>query len=231
LIKSDKPLPSTQYGDPGDVSLVDYATRYLIRLITAYIEKGDPYLLSDPGLRGRALYNQGIIGMNMRQFPICHELMHLVLGHLGSRAPLPRDEAWDHEFLADQGGSSFVAGINAASDRASMITNIWACSVALAGFQMLEEWVTYLYMGSWEVPESDTHPSHRRRRENLFQYQYHSMIRTGNNEDARSLLDLFNKGEEVLRDMWYRVAPYVKELREYGAKPSPIWRTREIFKQ
>ena len=231
LIKSRTPVPSMEHGNPGDVNHVTYATRYLVKLITAYVVEGNLYLLGgDPELRGRALYNQGIIGISMRQFPICHELMHLVNGHLSDKN-LSKDKAWEREFLADQEGSTFVAALSDGADRGSPATSVWACSLALAGFQMLEEWVAYLNTGSWVIPENATHPSHRQRRENLREYQYRSMVSVGNNEDARSLLELFDKGDAVLAGLRNRIDPYLEDLRKYGAKPSPIWRVRQIPKE
>jgi hypothetical protein len=221
-------VPSAKYGNPGDVKHVLYAANYLISLIDAYIVKGDPYLLSDPDLRARAAYNAAVIGMGMRLFPICHELAHLVYRHLGRKARLSKDEAWSHEFLADEVGSSFVGGFSRDYDPESMITSIWACNVVLYGFQILEECVAYLNTGSWTVPERDTHPSHEERRRNIFKFQAGVMIDAGRDEDVSTFQDLCNEGEVLIRDLYSRVAPHVKELRRSGVKPSPIWHVREV---
>jgi hypothetical protein len=227
LIASERPLPSAQYGYPGDGKHIEYATRYLVALIDAYVLKGDPYLLSDPDLRGLSSYNQGQIGINMRRFPICHELMHLAYGHLGKKAS-SKDEAWDREFWADESASTIIGGLGEAENRGSMITSIWACNVTLAGFQFIEQWVSYLRTGSTDTQGSETHPSPFERRHRVFQYQFETLTRDGLHKYAQSLSDVFNAGETILENLWNRTQPYLLEIRRAGIKPSPIWRARGV---
>jgi hypothetical protein len=228
LIRSGKPVPSATYGIPGDAKHVTYATKYLIDLIDAYIVNGDPHLLSDPDLRGRALYNRGVIGIWMRQFPICHELIHLVYGHLGSRTLLSKDEAWRREYQADCVGSALIAGLSNDYDPESRLTSIWACAVVLAGFGILEECIDFLSPGSRLAPESGSHPPFRKRREGIFQFACDNFSASGYDDDARSLEDLFNKGEEILGYLMNRIGPHLEELRRNGVRPSPIWRIRQV---
>lgn len=227
VIKSRKPVPSAKDGNPGDAELVDYAARYLANLIDAYVVNGDPYLLSNPNLRGRAFYNQSVIGIAMRQFPISHELTHLVYRHIDAK-PSSKDDAWNREFLADELGSSLVGGFAKVYDSESLIPSIWAVDVVLAGFEMLLECVALLDAGSKRVPDSGTHPSLGQRRDNVFQFNAQTLHDLGSNEDARSLQHLFNQGAEVLDDLSGRIAPHMNELRRRGVKPSPIWRARDV---
>ncbi len=229
LIKRREPVPSAaKWGNPGDAKHVTYAAQYFTRLIDAYVVRGDPYLLPDPDLRGRAFYNQGIIGTSMRQFLVCHELVHVVYKHLDSKAS-SRGESWSREFLADEIGSGMVGGLRRDYDGPEAInTGIWACNVALAGFQILDECVAFLDTGSRVVPANDTHPPPRQRREHILEFQRQVMTRSGMHRDARSLFELFNKGEKVLGELSNLIGPHIERLQRDGVKPSPIWRVRTV---
>lgn len=107
-------------------------------------------------------------------------------------------------------------------------TGIWACNVALAGFQILDECVAFLDTGSRVVPANDTHPPPRQRREHILEFQRQVMTRSGMHRDARSLFELFNKGEKVLGELSNLIGPHIERLQRDGVKPSPIWRVRTV---
>jgi hypothetical protein len=228
----ERALPAEDQGPSGDPQRLESAARYVTDLIDAYVVSGDPYLLTEPQLKGDAFMVASTLSSVMRQFVIGHEIMHLVFGDLDEarESALPQSDARNRELVFDDLAAAAVAALREVSSDppVPLATSMWGCTMALMGFQLLLAWVAFLATGSLEAPESDTHPSPERRRAALLQAQETRLIRSGRPQEAQRLSFLTRGGVGLIQDLWNRTWPHVQRLRNSDVEPSPIWRQRDI---
>ena len=209
--------------EPGDSNHLQLAVAQLADSLTSYVVEGYPRAQRRM-VRNRALFTCVGIGAAMRKFLLCHEVAHLLFGHLQvPSSSLPQDAAWQRELDADLAGASLVAG--GSGDAA--VFNMWACDIALWCFQMLERGLAYLNTGMrTELPPTHSHPTPHWRRRSYLEEKTRELWELEMKDASTQLGGLIVSTAELGEQLWEATVPSWDALRRQGVRPAPVWRPR-----
>lgn len=220
------PLPKSRarQDEPGDASYERLAVEQITESLTSYIVHGNSSRARRRPLKGRALASTVSLAAGMRNFLLCHELIHLLFGHLAvPSVKLPRSEAWQREFDADMGGSTLAVH----SHDEVRVFKFWTCDIALWSFQMIERALFYLDTGAnGELPATHSHPTPTLRRLHFLEEKTRELWELDMKDLSNQLGELIVGGAEVGENLWEATIPHWDALRRQGVRPSPLWKQR-----
>ncbi|MGW1344240.1 hypothetical protein ACWCOV_24595 [Kribbella sp. NPDC002412] len=231
-------IPDDWWGIPWPENLAnrevgadtECAAEYFADLLVSYVLHGTTEAVVRPQLTWRTRVIASMIAAPMRLFLVCHELSHLLLGHLNAPTRNLSPGEWQHrEYAADQVGSSLVAGTE---PQERQVISLWITDLALAGFQYVERGLWYMTTGlQQELPASSSHPMPQWRRKRLLEENTTMLWESGRCAESNQLGHLTINGMGRLENLWLAAETRFLTLHNQGAQPAPLWLPRMPAKE
>lgn len=225
--------PTDDRPRPGDSEHMAHAVVMLADSLAAFVVDGDAQSAPYVAPHGHAAVTAYTLLHHMELGLLCHELAHLLLGHLlppGRAAELGRPTeltAWDKEYNADAIGC-VIARRTAVTSGIGMnnVVALWVYDLALAALDLIERCVSYLTTGEIQGSPSETHPPPADRRTELLRRNVQGLISEGGTEEAARLQFRTKEATELIEKIWLATKPKWDDLRSKNVYPSPIWTTK-----
>jgi hypothetical protein len=225
--------PNDERPRPGDCEHMAHAVVVLADSLAAFVVDGDAHSAPYVALQGHATVTAYTLLHHMELSLLCHELAHLLLGHLlppkrGAELGRPTElTASDKEYDADAIGC-VIARRTAETSGVGLnnVVALWVYDLALAALGLIERCVSYLTTGEIHPPPSETHPPPADRRRELLRRNVQGLISEGGTEEAARLQFRTREAAELIEKLWLATKPKWDDLRSKNVYPSPIWTTR-----
>lgn len=221
--------PDGIHGQPGNLDNVALAGSLLADSMVAFVVDGSaresPYI----ELAGHAQISANMLLHHMELGVLCHELMHLLLGHLLPIGEAPTLTAWEKEYDADQVASTvLVSATRRNGSGLGDVEALWIYELSLAALDLVERARSYLTVGAIDGPPNETHPPPRDRRRELMRRNAQGLMESHRLEAAVSLERRTAEAGQLIEDLWLSTKPTWDSLRQKAVEPSPIWNVAAI---
>ncbi|MFF4568336.1 hypothetical protein [Streptomyces sp. NPDC001410] len=173
----------------------------------------------------------GMLRDGLEYFVIGHEYAHIVSGHLNSavrrKGVLPVEEAevlvhsWGQEFDADLIGMVLSLNAGIEHDNRDLWVGFLGISLFFDALNVMDRAVALLQTGDERTRQLGSHPPSDLRKQRLRAV----LPQMADADRVRMTLELADIQGQIIRELWARTRPALRELHRRGVPTARTWRT------